>query len=231
MAVPTYEELLTHCSVNNYLMEQTCNDYHLTEFGAQLDEWERLASFLSVPSSEVEDIKSQGGKGMKGIRLLQFWKRMCGFKATYKAIVKALLQIYRADLAEKVVALQMSLKNTVQSPPSPSETSLATPTSPASSSGTEDTYSIAIMSPSTPVDIPTAQDLVPTLTQFDEDFFKLVHEIESTLTAKKVQLNIIKNGSECCLNLSEDNKKQIQILQQLDRGFSIPEQQKNYSII
>ena len=69
MAVPTYEELLAHCNVDSSLIEQTCNDHHLIECGCQLDEWERLALFLSMPSPEIEEIKSQGGKGMKGIKL------------------------------------------------------------------------------------------------------------------------------------------------------------------
>ena len=50
----------------------------------------------------------------------------------------------------------------------------------------------ASMSPSNPVDTQTVQNLVPTLTQLDEDFFKLVNEIESILKAKKVPLDIIK---------------------------------------
>ena len=63
----------------------------------------KLAFSLRIPS-EIEDIKSQGGKGMKGIRLLQCWKQRYGSKATYKVLVETLLQIGRADLAEKVVA-------------------------------------------------------------------------------------------------------------------------------
>ena len=84
MAVPTYEELLAHCKVDSSLMDQTCNAHHLTEFGSQLDDWEKLASFLRIPSLEIEEIKSQGGKGMKGIRLLQCWKQRRASMATYK---------------------------------------------------------------------------------------------------------------------------------------------------
>ena len=176
MAVPTYDELLAHCNVDSSLMEQTCNDHHLTEFGSQLDEWEKLALFLSIPSLETDEIKSQGGKGMKGIRLLRYWKQMCGFKATYKALVNALLQINRADQAEKLVALQKSLRDTVQSPPSPSETSQATPISPTSSSGIEDMSPPAAMFPSLPTSPSehAAQEVISNLRQLKEEFYDLV---------------------------------------------------------
>ena len=61
MEAPSYEELLTHYKVGSSLIEQTCTDCHLTEVGSQLDEWEKLASFL-ISSRDIEEIKSQGGK-------------------------------------------------------------------------------------------------------------------------------------------------------------------------
>ena len=145
MDAPSYEELLTHYQVGRSQMEETCTDHHLTEFGSQLDEWEKLASFL-ISSKDIEDIKTQGGKGLNGIRLLQYWKQACGFKATYKTLVRALLQIGRTDLAEKVIGLVHSERESVQSPPSPSEFNQVAPKSPASSSGMEDESSTA-MSP------------------------------------------------------------------------------------
>ena len=193
MAVPTYEELLAHCNVDSSLMEQTFSDDYLMRFASKLEKWETLALSLRLPSTEIESIKSSGDIEMQRYKLFKSWKQRCGSMATYKALAEALLQISRTDLAEKVVALRKSLSDTIQSlPNSPSETNLATPTSPASSSGIGDMSPIASMSPSTPVDTQTAQDLVPTLTQLDEDFFKLVNEIESVLKVKKVPLDIIK---------------------------------------
>ena len=191
MAIPTYEELLVYCNVDTSLMEQTFSDDHLVEFGSQLDKWETLALSLRLPSPEIEKIRNSGDVKIQRHTLLKCWKQRCGSMATYKALVEALLQISRRDLAEKVVALRNSLRDTVQSPPSPSETNLATPISLASSRGLEDMSPTASMSPSVTVDA-TAQDLIPTLTQLEEDFFKLVNEIESILKIKKVPLNIIK---------------------------------------
>ena len=153
MAVPTYEELIAHCKMDSSLMESTFSDDYLIEFASQLDEWEKLALSLKIPSSETEDIKSQGGKGMKGIRLLQCWKQRRGSLATYKALVKALLQISRTDLAEKAIALQKSSQDTTHSS-CPLSPSLATSTLPTSSSGTED---MSAISPSTLLATPTEQ--------------------------------------------------------------------------
>ena len=189
MAIPNYEELLTHCNVDRSLMEQTFSDDHLIKFATSLDPCEMLAISLGIPDPEIKGIMSQGDMGIQRIKLLKCWKQRCGFKATYKALVKALLQISRTDLAEKVVALQQSIRDTIQSPPSPSsETSLATPTSPASSSGIVD------MSPPAAISLTerlTAQDLVSTLNELGEEFFELVKKIEGILEENKVQINII----------------------------------------
>ena len=174
MAVPTYEELLAQYNVDSSLMEQTFSDDHLMEFGLQLEKWEKLALSLKFPDPEFETVKNSGDIEMQRHKLLKCWKQRCGSMATYKALVEALLWISRTDLAEKVVALQKSLRDTIQSlSNSPSEISLATPISPASSSEIEDLSPTASMSPSTPVDTQTAQNLVSTITQLDEKFFKL----------------------------------------------------------
>ena len=113
--------------------------------------------------------------------------------ATNKALVKALLHISRTDLAEKAVALQKSLRDTVHSPPSPSETSLATPTSPASSSGIEDMSPPAIVSPTLP-NSPSehrAQEVISNLRQLEEEFYDLVMYIEVTLEKSELCLRTI----------------------------------------
>ena len=196
MPVSTYEELLAHYNVNSSLMEQTFSDDHLIEFSSKLDEWEKLSLSLKIPSSEIEDIKSQGGKGMKGIRLLQCWKQRYGSKATYKTLVEALVQIGRIDLAEKVITLRRSLKDVTHSPPSPSEISQATPTSPASSSGIEDVSPPGAMSPST--ELANAgkqmkQSVTLTLTELEEEFYRLVMYVEAALKASEVHVDTIKS--------------------------------------
>ena len=144
MAMPTYEELLARCDMDSSRMYQTFSDDHLREFSSLLDKWERLAKFLGMPNTDIDCIKNQGDVEEQRPRMLECWKQRCGSAATYKAMVKALLQISRTDLAEKVIILRRSSQNihklentTNQTLSHPKEYSLTAPTSPASSSGVE----------------------------------------------------------------------------------------------
>ena len=92
MAVPTYEELLAHCNVDGSMMEQTFSDDHLMKLAISLDSHEMLAMSLGIPDAEM----SQGDVGVQRIKLLKCWKQRCGSMATYKALVKSLLQINRS---------------------------------------------------------------------------------------------------------------------------------------
>ena len=192
MAVPTYDNLLARHNVDDALMELTFEDKHLRELASHLETCEMLGTYLEMSDADIKAITSQGDVGIQKIRLLKRWKQMCGLAATYKVMVNALLQIKRTDLAEKVImALKQTLRDTTQSPPSPSETSLATATSPASSSGREDMSPPGAMPPSSLVDTSTPQDLIPTLSKLEEEFFKLVNDIEGILDENEVQINII----------------------------------------
>ena len=177
MAVPSYEELLARHEVDSSVMEQTFSDDHLMKFARQLDKWEILASSLKLPNTDIESIKSTGGIEVQRYQLMKCWKERCGSMATYEALVKVLLEINRTDLAEKIVSLPKSLRDTTQSSPSPSETSMATPTSPASSSGLDYVSPVEVMK--------------ETLQNFEEEFLELVIYIEDTLESSKINLNTI----------------------------------------
>lgn len=122
MAVPEYNELLARMGVDGSLMEQTFNNSLLKELALKLDRWEILAKYLEIPNPEIENIKSQapGDVAIQRIKLLERWKERCGSAATYKEIVRALLQINRTDLAEEVISLVLSLRE-AHSPPSSNE--------------------------------------------------------------------------------------------------------------
>ena len=101
MAVPTYDELLARYDMEKSIMKQTFHDKHLREFSLTLDTWEKLARFLEIPGPDIANIKSQGDVDEQKMKMLEYWKQRCGSMATYEAMVKALLQISRTDLAEK----------------------------------------------------------------------------------------------------------------------------------
>ena len=196
MAVPTYDDLLAHHNMKKSIMKQTFDDEHLREFSLTLDELETLAKFLNIPNSDITGIKNQGNAVEQRMRMLERWKQRCGSMATYEAMAKALLQIGRTDLAEKVITLRKSPRDipTPESAPtnqillSPGESSLATPTSPASSSGIEDASSPAAMSPLSLPAIPSEQ-ITQSLRELEEEFYNLVTFTEDTLEKSKVNLN------------------------------------------
>ena len=202
MAVPTYEELLSHYGVENSIMKQTFDDEHLREFSLRLDMWERLAKFLGMSNSDIVDIKSQGDAAGQRLGMLECWKQRCGSKATYEAMVKALLQISRTDLAENVINLRQSsieihtlgTITTNQTLPCRNEPSLTAPTSPASSSGIEGAVSPSAMSPLSLATTPsehTAQEVISTLSELEEEFYDLVIYVEDALEDSKVSINTI----------------------------------------
>ena len=202
MAVPTYDELLARYDMENSIMKQTFDDRHLREFSLTLDTWEKLARFLEFPSQDIANIKSHGDAEEQRIRMLECWKQICGSMATYEAMVRALLKIRRTDLAEKVITLRQTSQDihkpgtttTNQTLSCPNEPGLTAPTSPASSSGIEDAYSSAAMSPLSQPATPsehTAQEVISTLRELEEQFYDLVIYVEDALEDSKVSINTI----------------------------------------
>ena len=200
MAVPTYDELLGHYEVEKSIMKQTFDDEHLREFSLIMDTLEILATFLEIPNSDITAIKNQGTVIEQRIKMLECWKQRRGFKATYEEMVKALLKINRTDLAGRVITIRrysntvrvLETATTNQSLPFPRESSLTSPTFPASSSGKDEASLQTAISPLSLSAIPnesTTQDVIPTLKEFEEDFYQLVVFIEQTLESSKVSLD------------------------------------------
>ena len=196
MAVPSYEDILDQCNVDSSLMKLKFSDDHKMELASKLEtsNCEVLVRHLGLDSSEIEDTKGERNAELQRIRMLECWKQRYGSMATYEVLAKALLQIKRTDLAEEVVASTLSLRETLvstnQSQPCSVLSNLVMPPSPASSSGVED------MSPLDAVSLPscvdTAQDLTPTLTELEREFYELVTFVEATLEkSDNVRINTI----------------------------------------
>ena len=195
MAIPTYNELLAHYDLDSSTMRETFDDKRLRQFSLILDVWETLAKFLEMPNSDIMNIKSQGDVVVQKLRILECWKQRRGSLATYEAMVKALLQISRTDLAEKVITLRKSSRppKANQILPCSKELSLTAPTSPASSSGIEDPSSPLAMSPVSPPANPSeyTTQVTSTLRELEEEFYDLVIYVEDTLEKSEVKLNTI----------------------------------------
>ena len=204
MAVPTYDELLVRCKVDDSVMEQTFDDYHLRGFSLILDKWEQLAIFLGMPTTDIDNIKSQGSVEDQGIRMLERWKQRCGSAATYKAMVQTLLHINRTDLAEKVgETLRVSSidahasANTMNHTNESSQIISASPAS-SSTSGIENVsspasmFSSANMSPSSQLVSQAVQKKVESqLRELENEFYHLVTLAEVTIKNSEVHLDTI----------------------------------------
>ena len=196
MAVPTYDELLAHNDMDSSIMKETFDDKHLRQFSLLLDVWETLAKFLEMPNTDIVNIKSQGDVVVQTLKMLECWKQRRGSMATYEAMVRALLQISRTDLAEKVITLRKSSRSSksIKTLACHKEFSLTAPTSPASSSGIEDACSPAASAAVSSLSPPSeyvAQKVIQTQRELEEEFLKLVMFIEDALEKSQVNLNTI----------------------------------------
>ena len=198
MAVPSYDELLSTYGVQSYEMKQALEDNHVTKFSFKLDRWEKLARSLELPIPDIERLKREGDYEEQKDKMLESWKQRCGSQATYEVLTRALLQINRTDMAEEVVKLRLSLRDrdhmsaaaTSQTTFS-TESSLATPLLPASSSGVEDISPTSPTSWITATSVQPAVDIASTLQQLEVDFHELVKEVEVILSKNSVVLKTI----------------------------------------
>ena len=193
MAVPSFEELLTRWGINSSTVEQPFSDGHILDFATKLDGWEILANFVGIPPSKIDSIKAQGVAELRPMRMLECWKRRRGSKATYGAMIHALLQIDRTDLAEYIIGLikrsashnrdAQAKHVTVTANVSTQCSSLVFPPSPSSSSGAE-----GLSPPRSLPNSPSAmaaqevERVKLTLEELEREFFDLIVCTEATLT-------------------------------------------------
>ena len=201
MAVPMYDELLARHGVEASAMVVSFDDQHLKEFSFTVDKWEFLAMSLGISDPDVESIKRQGNFEEQRTRMLKCWKQRCGSKATYEAMTRALLQIHRTDLAEKVVSLRkQSSRNglyyptEVTKPSQPSRLNAAM--APRHSLALPGNHLVSVEGVATmsmlTTQSPIARDvLVPTMRELEEEFYELVAYIETMLENSQVHMNVI----------------------------------------
>ena len=105
MAAITLEELLKKVGVFPEKLNDCISDDHLLEISTFLTSWQKVALFLKIKSNDLDDIEQERDEQVKRLKVLQKWKGIFGFKATYKKLVEALLSLAKADIAEKVCDL------------------------------------------------------------------------------------------------------------------------------
>lgn len=104
MSTVTFQELISHVGVSDEALKESCTEAHLSMIALWLPDWQMVAPHLGV-SADVHDSTNQQEKNQY---ILNQWKQRFAFKATYKRLVEVLLEIGRADVAEKVCSLLVS---------------------------------------------------------------------------------------------------------------------------
>ena len=81
-----------------------CTDEHILQVGETIA-WKAVGNYLLTPV-ELEDIETDGhNEPDRRHKMLRKWKQKCSSKATYKALIEAMLKAKRRDQAGGVCAL------------------------------------------------------------------------------------------------------------------------------
>ena len=106
MAAITLEELLEEVGVHPEKLNESVSDDHLRAIAIFLTSWWRVATYLGLSENDLGDVEQEGKDEQdKRLKVLQIWKGKFGFKATYRMLVEVLLQLAKADIAEKICHL------------------------------------------------------------------------------------------------------------------------------
>ena len=105
MAAITLEELLKKVGVCCEKFNDSISDEHLLEISTFLTSWRTVAPFLKIESNNLEAIEQEKDEQVKRLKVLQKWKGIFGFTATYRKLVEVLLKLAQADIAQKVCEL------------------------------------------------------------------------------------------------------------------------------
>ena len=105
-APPTLDYLVNEIGVPRKKLNKPCSDEHLLDIAPELACWVDLSPYLGLKEDEVEAIRSESRTERgKRLKCLREWKNKNGMKATYKALIEALLKCNMASHAEKVCRL------------------------------------------------------------------------------------------------------------------------------
>ena len=104
MAAITLEELLKKVGVPSKELNDCISDDHLYEIALFLTSWRSVVTYLGLGENEVGDVeREQRDEQDRRLKALLKWRGKFGFKATYRKLVKVLLSLAMADVAEKVL--------------------------------------------------------------------------------------------------------------------------------
>ena len=103
----TVEQLLSRAGLSPDSIDKECSDNHILKISLFLENWELVASFLSLEPPQIEEVKHDSNHDLKLMRLkaLQKWKSLFAFNATYRVLLGALLESGSTEQAFQVCRL------------------------------------------------------------------------------------------------------------------------------
>ena len=87
------------------LLDQKCSDEHLKSISLFLD-WRSVAPHLGLSERDIEAIEAENRRELeRSLKVLQKWKKMYGYTATFRKLMEAILVVRNAEDAERVCRL------------------------------------------------------------------------------------------------------------------------------
>ena len=106
MAGITLDELLKETDVCTEKLSECTSDEHIREIAIFLTSWRKVAAYLGLDENDLDAIeREERDEHMKKLKALQKWKSKFGFKASYRKLIRVLLSLSMADVAEETCRL------------------------------------------------------------------------------------------------------------------------------
>ena len=99
------QELMDKFDLSHYQLNGEICHEHLMDVARIIDDPESLGLCLGLGLDEVTAIRLERTQQLQQSAMLRRWKQRFAWKATYRTLIKALLECERADLAVKVSGL------------------------------------------------------------------------------------------------------------------------------
>ena len=106
MAAITLDELLNETKIRPERLNECISDDHLCKIALVLTSCRTVAVYLKLSENDLDTIERDcKDEREKRLKVLQKWRGKFGFKAKYRKLVKVLLSLSMADVAEKICRL------------------------------------------------------------------------------------------------------------------------------
>ena len=97
----TLKDLIARSGVRD--IDKECSDEDILAFGDFCDPWKQVGLHLGLTEAQLSAIDEENRTvSLKRLAVLQKWKSRFAFRATYRALVNALLKCEKTDEARKV---------------------------------------------------------------------------------------------------------------------------------